>query len=334
MIETNLPSTSTSNIGYPSEEITASNDAHESTQNTIFQTATSNNTSTEESDSEIVNLLASPNFEHSPPKMTPLSPRMASDSSQSQEISSLLTRENAGSNNGDNSACKLKFMSTHSRIKRTPLSSKQFGSLVRGMRCRKSLKGPFEEQVFNGGMVQPKIKRVRIVLSSLTKEECMHHLKLADNKTDQVKTSPLQKKSPHHKEADSSLALTLSSSVSNGLPSSSDEDYEPADMSDKDDTSTAARTRGKRKSLPPVRYVPSDEGYKRDPQTKREQIVTRAQKKRKSVPPVKYAPFVHTSFQRDTCSSERSHTPDSESVISESVTSSVGPDSPLVNLHT
>ena len=333
-----------SKTGQPSKETTASNDAHESTQNTIFKTARSNDTSTEESEPEIEDLCISPYFKNLPPKMTPLSPKMASDSSQSQDVTSPITQENVGNGN-DYASCELKFISTHSRMKKSPLSSKRLVPLVRSMRCRKSFKRLNEEQVFNGEIAQPKIKRVRIVLSPLAKEEYMHHLKLTSNKSDLVKTSSLQRNDPHHKETDGSSDLTLTS-VSSGVQStSSDEDYEPPDISD---TTAAACTERKRKSPPPVRYVASAR-YESDPQNRRGQScspnsksldrigsVTRSQKKRKSVPPVRYAPFTrNTRYQRDMRSRERSHTPDSESVISETVTSSsIGPDSPLVNLHT
>lgn len=343
LTKTNLPSTSTSKTGQPSNETTTSCDAHGSRQNAIFKTATSNDTSTEGSESEIDDLCVTPDFfKNVSPKMTPLSPKMASDSSQSQDVSSPMARENVG--DGDVS-CELKFISTHSRMKKSPLSSKRFVPLVRSMRCRKSLKRLNEEQVFNGEIIaQPKIKRVRIVVTPLTKEKYMHHVKLTSNKTDLVKMSPSQKSNPHHKETGGSSDLTLANSMSNGAQSTSDEDYEPPDASDRDNT-TAACTERKRKSVAPVRYVPSAS----NPQNRREQSsspssksldswtgsIARSRKKRKSVPPVKYAPFAgKTRYQRDKRSRERSHTPDSESVISESVTSSVGPDSPLVNLRT
>lgn len=313
-----------SKMGEPSKVI-ASNNAHRSTQDNIPQIPTSHDASTQENR---VDMSVSPDFKtpsNSPPKMAPVSPKMMSDSSQTREDAS------DSDNNGDkNTFCELKFISTHSRMKKTPVSSKRFVPLVKSMKCRRSLMRPCGDQVnSDGGKSQPKIKRVRIILSPLTKEEYMYHLKPPANKTGEVNTSPLQQKELLHKESGNLLPVT--NSFSSRVDSTSDEDFEPPNDSDKN------CTQRKRKTAPPVRYAPffiqSEQSCSpKSDNSGRTGTVARSRKKRKTMPPVRYAPFAGN--KRGPHNREQLYTRDSESVISESVTSSIGSDSPLVNLHT
>lgn len=322
--------------------LAASNDAaHESTQDTTCKT-----TNNADGRPNMVSLPMSPDLgmSNSPPKMAPISPKMTSDSLQAFN----LTDDNSYDTADNNTFCELKFVSTHSCIKKAPVSPKRFAPLVKSMRCRRSLTRPNREQIkSDSGKAHLRIKRVRIVLSPLTKEECMYHLKPTTNKTRQSSTSPVQQKETRHKESGDS------SSLSSMVYSTSDDDYKPLSNSDKDSTSvTTTPTRRKRKSVPPQKYAIFDIGkqYQRDSHYIREKshspisknsdrisIAARSHKKRKSIRPVRYAPFTRNrTYQRDQQdhNRERLHTPDSESVISESVTSSIRLDSPLVNLHT
>ena len=307
--------------------VVAESGVHKSLQEGTSGTVTSNDSTIQDSRSKIVNL--------------PGSPRTTADSPQPQAISSPMPTKDISDNsdNTENRSSNLKITPTHSHTKRTPVPSRRFVPLVTSMRCRRSLVRPDGEIV--NEETQPKIKRLRIALSPLTKEDYMCHLKLTANKTGKAYTSPLQQEEPPQKESESSLP----DSVLTG----SDKDYEPP--SDLDETNMVTRIQRKRKVAPPERYTSflEDRIYRRDPQNNQERshtlesensesigTVTRI-KKRKSTPPVRYAPFAGVkvywgdprSYNR-----ERSDTPDSESVISESVTSSIDSDPPLANLHT
>lgn len=260
------------------------------------------------------------------PKVTSVSCRTESDSTvdspQPQAINSPIpTEDTSDSSEGDHfKSSDLKFISTHSRIKRTPVPSERLVPLVTNMKCRRNLirsNGKCDYET-----TQPKIKRVRIVLSPLTKKDYMCHLKLAANEPGKATTSPVQQKESPHKESGSVLH------------SSSDKDSIS-------DIKTYMVPRIQRKA-PQTRYTSFLEDRRKHLQNNQEQlhtpesensaIVIRTKRKRKSVPPVRYAPFAGVnprSYNR-----ERSDTPDSESVVSESVTSSIGSDPPLVNLHT
>ena len=255
------------------------------------------------------------------------------DSPQPQAINSPMPTEDA-SDSSDYTAdnCSdLKFISTHSRIKRTPVPSKRLIPLVTNMRCRRNLIR--SNSKCDCGTAQPKIKTVRIVLSPLPKEDYMHHLKLAPNKPGKASTSPVQQKEPPHKESVSSLSGSV-------LHSSSDED--PTNDFNKTYMVPCTQRRA-----PLTKYtsfledrrirLQNNQEQLHTPESENSGIVTRIKRKRKSAPPVRYAPFA--GFKRhwgdpQSYNRERSGTPDSESVISESVTSSVGSDPPLVNLDT
>ena len=275
-------------------------------------------------------------------KVTSGSPKIASgsaaDSPQPQAINSPMPTEDTSDSSDDTTDnCKsgdLKFISTHSRIKRTPVPPERLIPLVTNMKCRRNLirsNGKCDR-----GTTQPKIKSVRIVLSPLPKEDYMRHLKLTPNKPGRASTLPVQQKEPPHKES-------VSSSPGSALHSSSDEDP----TSDINKTCMVLRTHRKapqtkytsyledrRKRLEEQLYNNQEQLY--TPESENSGIVTRIKRKRKSVPPVRYAPFAVKRHWGDAPrhNRERSDTPDSESVISESVTSSVGSDTPLVNLRT
>lgn len=275
--------------------------------------------------------------------------------SRSRPLGSPETTEDAGSDSTDSTAddrntSEVKFISTHSRMKRSPIPPKRFASLVTNMKCRRNLTR------LNGnsdhGKSPPKIKRVKIVLS---KEECLSYFKLPTNKAGKVITSPLQHKEPVCKEAplqqkelvhkelkdENSLEDSfLKSSLSSAVCSSSDEDYNPS--IELDDNCIAARKKSKRK-VAQVRYVSffEDRRYQQILQnhsrkkhtsvetSDRIDTASRTCKKRKSAPPVRYAPFAKSKHQNDPRDKS-----DSESVISESVTSSIISNPPLTNLHT
>lgn len=284
----------------------------------------------------------------SPPKMTSLNDvhHLTQDGSQSK-TSNNTTKDNKSKDRiGDNTSNaagevsvssaltellidnppQVKFVSTHSSMKRiSPLP----------MKCQRNTKS-------NGsGKTQPKVKRVRIVLTPLSGEKYYK----------QENTSILQQKESIYKKSGmSDLASTNNSSLThstnnndenddeyqpstNGSSSThssnvNDEDYQPSSNSDK--IVTVTRTRRKRKIVTPVRYAPF-KGYQRDPQNHdREECVTvrRTKRKRKSVLPIRYTPFTEQDLQN--YDSEQLCTSGSESVISESVASSIISDPPLV----
>ena len=337
----------------PSSAVAVANDVHKLVQERTSKTPTSNDSTIQDCRSKIVNLppnitsssdspkitSGSPKITSGSPKIATGSPKITADSPLPQEINSPMPTEDTSDSTDDANigSSNLKFISTHSCIKRTPVPSKRLVPLVTNMKCRRNLIRPNGKS--DGGTVQPKIKRVRIVLSPLTKETCM---KLATNKTGKASTSPMQQKEPPCKESASSLPGSV-------LTSSSDEDYEPP--SDLHKTDMVTRTQRKRKVASQIRYASflEDRRNRSDLQNHQERsqtpesensdrtgTVTRMKRKRKSVPPVRYAPFAGIkSYWGDPQSynRERSDTADSESVISESVTSSISSDPPLTNLR-
>ena len=346
MASSSMTITIPSKTARPSSAVAVANDVHKSVQDGTSKTPTSNDSTIQDCRSKIVNLPPNITSSSDSPKITSGSPKIASgsskitaDSPQPQAINSPMPTEDTSDSTDDANigSSNLKFISTHSCIKRTPVPSKRLVPLVTNMKCRRNLIRPNGKS--DGGTVQPKIKRVRIVLSPLTKETCM---KLATNKTGKASTSPVQQKEPPCKESASSLPGSV-------LTSSSDEDYEPP--SDLHKTDMVTRTQRKRKVASQIRYASflEDRRNRSDLQNHQERsqtpesensdrtgTVTRMKRKRKSVPPVRYAPFAGIkSYWGDPQSynRERSDTADSESVISESVTSSISSDPPLTNLR-
>ena len=234
------------------------------------------------------------------------------------------------SNDGDNTyitPTALKFVSTHSRMKRASLPPERFASIVANMRCRRNLRENGDQHNCDDGKSLPRIKRVRIVLSPLTIEDDLQHIKSLPNNTGRASAPLLQQKESPYAES-GNLTLTNSSTYTN----SDDEDYEPP-FSNLEDVVTVARVRRKRKITAPVRYVPFDKGTKSTRELdKVDNRESPRKSKRKAVPPIRYAPFA--KYHQGDVQNAQDFTSDSESLISESVTSSISGNSPLVNIFT
>ena len=237
------------------------NDVHKSVQDGTSNTATSNDSTIQ--DPNITSSLESPKIASGSPKITADSPMPTEDTSDSTDD-----------------------------VKRIPVLSKRLVPLVTKMKCQRNLIR--QNGKFDGGTIQPKIKTVRIVLSSLTKEK---YMELATNKTGKASTSSVQQKEPPQNESANSLpGSLLTSSISSVVHSSSDEDNEPP--SDLHKTDMVTHTRRKRK-VASTSFL-EDRRNQRDlqsqeqsqtPESENSGTVTCTKRKRRSVPPVKYVSF-------------------------------------------
>ena len=347
-------------VSGPSKIIRSSEVVAKLMQDNTSKATTLNNPTTQD---KIVNLPSkitnspkiSPNSPSNSPKISSSSPEISSNSpnitgATPQTINSPVTTEDTiDSTDSTNTAfSNLKFISTHARIKRTPIPSKRFVPHVTNIKCQRNLKRSNGESVNSDCEKTLPIKRVRIVLSPLTKEECMYHRKV--NESIKASSPPVhvQQKESLHKTDGSLPDSVVTSSLSSIVQySSSDEDYVPPSSLDENDIVSRIR----RKKLVSARF-PSyiedrNQRLQRDPQLNQENThtsesensgtVPHLKRRRKSAPPVRYAPFAGIKRHcrdPDSYPTERSLTSDSESVISESVTtSSNSSEPPLVDLH-
>ena len=248
-----------------SSAVVVANDVHKSVQDGTSNTATSNDSTIQDP-----NITSSSESPKSLPKIASGSPKITADSPMPTEDTSDSTDD----------------------VKRIPVLSKRLVPLVTKMKCQRNLIRPNGK--FDGGTIQPKIKTVRIVLSSLTKEK---YMELATNKTGKASTSPVQQKEPPQNESANSLpGSLLTSSISSVVHCSSDEDNEPP--SDLHKTDMVTHTRRKRK-VASTSFL-KDRRNQRDlqsqeqsqtPESENSGTVTCIKRKRKSVPPVKYVSF-------------------------------------------
>ena len=338
-------------VSSPSKIMRSSEVVAKLMQDNTSNSATLNNPATQD---KMVNLPTkitdSPKISLYSPKISSSSPKITSSSPQAIN-SPMITEDTTVSTNIASS--NLKFIPTHARIKRTTISSKRFVPLVTNIKCRRNLTRSNGESVNSDREKTLPIKRVRIVLSPLTKEECMYHSKLTE--TTQASSPPVhvqQKESFDGSLPDSVVTSSLSSIAQYSSSSSSDEDYMPPSSLDETDNNIVTRIQSKKLASARFPTYIEDRNRKllRGPQhisqektltseSENSAIVTCSKRKRKSVPPVRYAPFAGSKRH---CRHpdgynypmEQSLTSDSESVISESVTtSSNSSEPPLANLN-